>query len=39
LAISYLENHKPLPVDPEVDSQIRREIPEMLPETGKVYGE
>ena len=39
LAISYLENHKPIPIDPEVDSQIRKEISEMLPETGKVYGE
>ena len=39
LAISYLENHKPIPIDPEVDSQIMKEISEMLPETGKVYGE
>ena len=38
-AISYLEKHKPLPVDPVVDMQIRKEFPEILSETGKIYGE
>lgn len=38
-ALDYLKNHKPLPVDADVDRKIRSELPEMLAETGKIYGE
>lgn len=39
MALGYLKNHKPLPVDASVDGKIRSELPEMLAETGKIYGE
>jgi trimethylamine--corrinoid protein Co-methyltransferase len=39
IAIEYLKNHKPLPIDGGVDRQIRSEFPEMLAETGKIYWE
>jgi trimethylamine--corrinoid protein Co-methyltransferase len=38
-ALDYLSSHKPLPVDRGIDSQIRSELPEVLAETGKIYGE
>jgi len=34
-----LAEHKPLPIPEEIDAQIRAEIPDILPETGKIYGE
>jgi trimethylamine--corrinoid protein Co-methyltransferase len=34
-----LAEHKPKVVPEEIDRQIRREIPEMLDETGKIYDE
>jgi trimethylamine--corrinoid protein Co-methyltransferase len=39
IALGYLRDHKPLPLDGDIDRQIRSEIPEMLGETGKIYGE
>jgi trimethylamine--corrinoid protein Co-methyltransferase len=39
IALEYLKNHKPLPIDSKTDRQIRSEFPEILGETGKVYGE
>jgi trimethylamine--corrinoid protein Co-methyltransferase len=39
LAREYLKQHKPLPVDPQADKQIRAEIADIRAETGKVYGE
>jgi trimethylamine--corrinoid protein Co-methyltransferase len=38
-ALGYLRDHKPLPLDDGIDRRIRAEIPELLAETGKVYGE
>ncbi|MDO5116546.1 MAG: trimethylamine methyltransferase family protein [Synergistaceae bacterium] len=39
IAMKYLEDHKPMPIDAVIDSQIRKEFPEMLAETGKIYNE
>jgi trimethylamine--corrinoid protein Co-methyltransferase len=39
VALGYLRDHKPLPLDDGIDHQIRAEIPELLAETGKIYGE
>lgn len=38
-AKALLAEHKPLPVPVEIDAQIRSEITDLLPETGKIYGE
>ena len=34
-----LKHHTPLALDREADARIRAEIPEIRPETGKIYGE
>jgi trimethylamine--corrinoid protein Co-methyltransferase len=39
IALEYLKNHKPLPIDTKTDRQIRSEFPEILEETGKIYSE
>jgi trimethylamine--corrinoid protein Co-methyltransferase len=39
MALEYLKNHKPLAVDAKTNSRIRSEFPEILEETGKIYGE
>ena len=38
--VSYTHlNHKPLPIDPDIEEAIRKEFPDMPPDAGKIWSE
>ena len=37
LTMDILMNHKPLPIDPEAEKEVRATFPEILPEAGKTW--
>ena len=39
IARDILANHKPLPIDPDIEEAIRKEFPDMPPDAGKIWSE